>query len=249
MTSEIIKTEEVLGQTMNVYGTIENPLFLAKDVAEWIGHVNPSQMLAAIDDDEKLVSSIMISGQKREVLMITEDGLYEVLMLSRKPIAKEFKKGVKVVLKKLRTQGYVKAENITRSQLANMVLEAEKELEIKNAQLVVANERIEKDAPRVNYVQEFFEANGTMSVGEMAKTFGIKPNTMFRTLRDDGYLIKRKGTEWNNPKQQYMDAGYFKLKVTVRNGVEYTQARVTPRGHAYFAKKYNLFSMTVVNPI
>lgn len=115
-------------------------------------------------------------------------------------------------------------------------------------QLAAANKKIALDAPRVNYVQSFFEANGTMSVGEMAKTFGIKPNTMFQRLRDDGYLMVRI-SDRNIAKQHYIDAGYFEIKITVKNGNQFRQTRVTPRGHAYFAKKYNLFSMALVNPI
>ena len=68
-----------------IYGTPENPLFLAKDVAEWIGHSNPTEMLRTVDEDEKLNSTILSAGQRREVTFLTESGLYEVLMLSRKP--------------------------------------------------------------------------------------------------------------------------------------------------------------------
>lgn len=77
-------------------GDFENPLFLAKEVAEWIEHSNPTEMVRTIDDDEKLNSIILSAGQNREVTFLTEDGLYEVLMQSRKPIAKQFKKKVKV---------------------------------------------------------------------------------------------------------------------------------------------------------
>ena len=248
MTSEIIKTDQVLGQTMDVYGTIENPLFLAKDVATWIGHTNPTVMVQSVDRDEKRIIRLGTLNNVYSAHALTEHGLYEVLMLSRKPIARQFKKGVKKVLSELRTQGYVKAENITRTQLANMILEAEEELAAKSAELEVANERIELDAPRVNYVSHFFDANGTMSIGEMAKTFSIRPNTMFQMLRDDGYLMIRASSR-NVAKQPYVDAGYFEIKITVKNGNQFRQTRVTPRGHGYFAKRYNLFPMTIVNPI
>ena len=79
-----------------------NPLFLAKDVAEWIdysktsqGYYNVSKMLMPVDEEEKLVARLFTSGQHREMWFLTEDGLYEVLFLSRKPIAKAFKKDVK----------------------------------------------------------------------------------------------------------------------------------------------------------
>ena len=97
----LLSTQQVLNQEINVYGDFENPLFLAKDVAEWIdytrtskGVYNVSMMLQSVDEDEKLVSIMLISGQISEVWMLTENGLYEVLMQSRKPIAKEFKREV-----------------------------------------------------------------------------------------------------------------------------------------------------------
>ena len=78
-----------------VYGTTENPLFLAKDVATWIDYTGRmGQLLNAVDEDEKLMHTIYASGQNREMWFLTEDGLYEVLMQSRKPIAKQFKKQV-----------------------------------------------------------------------------------------------------------------------------------------------------------
>ena len=81
-----------------MYGTPEEPLFLAKDVATWIEHTDVSNMVQCVDEDEKLTRTMFVSGQNREVWMLTENGLYEVLMQSRKPIAKEFKKGVKKIL-------------------------------------------------------------------------------------------------------------------------------------------------------
>ena len=98
----IIDEREVLGFDFKVYGDADNPLFLAKDVANWIEHNKPSEMILNVDDDEKLKAIISHSGQSREMWFLTEDGLYEVLMQSRKPIAKEFKKKVKEILKELR---------------------------------------------------------------------------------------------------------------------------------------------------
>ena len=91
-----------MGFDFKVYGDADNPLFLAKDVAKWIEHNKPSEMILNVDNDEKLKAIISHSGQSREMWFLTEDGLYEVLMQSRKPIAKEFKKKVKEILKELR---------------------------------------------------------------------------------------------------------------------------------------------------
>lgn len=102
---KIIKQQEVLGKEFTVYGTFEEPLILAKDVAEWIEHSKVSMMLLSIDSDEKTKGTILTSGQRREVWFLTEEGLYEVLMQSRKPIAKALKKEVKKILKEVRKRG------------------------------------------------------------------------------------------------------------------------------------------------
>ena len=111
MTTElqIIGSRDVLGQTVNAYGDFENPLFLAKDVADWIEHFDAPSMLRSIDDDEKVkikTPPAYCAGglqANTEYWFLTEDGLYEVFFLSRKPRAKEFKKGVKALLRDLRT--------------------------------------------------------------------------------------------------------------------------------------------------
>ena len=101
----VLKQTELLGQQFTVYGTANEPLFLAKDIASIIEHSDVSTMMRSIDEDEKLIQTIFVSGQNREAWMLTESGLYEVLMQSRKPIAKQFKKGVKAILKEIRTTG------------------------------------------------------------------------------------------------------------------------------------------------
>jgi prophage antirepressor-like protein len=130
----VIKQQEVLGRDFQMYGTFQEPLFLAKDVADWIeyafkdkstGRRNVNMMLNSVDEDEKTVQTTFTSstepegkivslsskGQNRDMWFLTEDGLYEVLMTSRKPIAKAFKKEVKKLLKSLRLEGVA----ITRS--------------------------------------------------------------------------------------------------------------------------------------
>lgn len=119
---KVIEEREVLGQAFKMYGTLETPLFLSKDVAEWIEHTKPSVMLQSVDEEEKLRETLFTSGQKREVLFLTEDGLYEVLMQSRKPIAKAFKKQVKEILKELRRNGHVDFRN--KETIKNQLAEA-----------------------------------------------------------------------------------------------------------------------------
>ena len=95
----------IMDSPFTMYGSIENPLFLAIDIAKMIEYAedNTSQMLELVDDDEKLTDTIYRSGQRREMWFVTENGLYELLMQSRKPLAKAFKFEIKKLLKQLRT--------------------------------------------------------------------------------------------------------------------------------------------------
>ncbi|HEL1675812.1 TPA: ORF6C domain-containing protein [Streptococcus suis] len=129
MELQIINQQEVLGKNFTIYGTADEPLFLAKDVAEWIEHSRASEMLKTIDEDEKLMQTILASGQKREMWFVTEDGLYEVLMQSRKPIAKQFKKKVKAILKSIRrTGGYTVSLETVNEDALIYVLETQKSM-------------------------------------------------------------------------------------------------------------------------
>lgn len=103
---EVVTTQRFGSKHFDVYGDIQNPLFVAVEVAEMIEIQNTTDLLKRVDDDEKLTYVISRAGQKREMNMLTEFGVYEVLSQSRKPLAKEFKKVVKHILKEIRLNGY-----------------------------------------------------------------------------------------------------------------------------------------------
>lgn len=119
---QVIDKREILGMEITTYGDLENPKFLAKDVANWIEHSDTSKMIRSIDEDEKVKNIVPTLGGNQEMWFLTEDGLYEVLMQSRKPIAKQFKKKVKKLLKELRVNQYQIKQN-TISELNNTVAE------------------------------------------------------------------------------------------------------------------------------
>ena len=111
---DILRTINAQGHELNIYGTTEEPLFLAVEVAKMIDYSvgNTSYMISRVDDDEKMLinvsaPSISMNGGRHntEKWFLTEDGLYEVLMQSRKPIARRFKRAVKDILKDLRLSG------------------------------------------------------------------------------------------------------------------------------------------------
>lgn len=107
MQTDILRTINAQGHELNIYGTTEEPLFLAVEVAKMIDYSvgNTGWMLNTVDEDEKLTLEILRAGQRRQMWFLTEDGLYEVLMQSRKPIARRFKRAIKDILKDLRLSG------------------------------------------------------------------------------------------------------------------------------------------------
>lgn len=146
---KVINKSMLLEKEIDVYGSVDEPLFLAKDVAEWIEHTQPSKMVETVDEDEKLMGTIFLSGQNREVWMLTEDGLYEVLMQSRKPIAKQFKKGVKEILKTIRKTGsYSVSKPLSQLEVlqmaVNQMVEQEKRLSVVERLALEQKERLDK---------------------------------------------------------------------------------------------------------
>ena len=131
MELQVIDKRNILDHEVTTYGDLENPLFLAKDVANWIEHTHTTRMLESVDDDEKLNGVIFHAGQNREMTFLTEDGLYEVLMQSRKPIAKQFKKKVKKLLKDLRLNRFNPYENMSK-ELQAILLVDKKQQELDN---------------------------------------------------------------------------------------------------------------------
>ncbi|MEG0398609.1 MAG: BRO family protein, partial [Cetobacterium sp.] len=123
---------DILGKILSIYGDSENPLFLAKDIADWIEHTNVTEMVRNLEDGtEKLNSTILSAGQNREMTLLTEDGVYEVLMTSRKKIAKEIRKGLKEFLKAWR-KGEVKVVEKTMSVEEMIISQAKSVIELKN---------------------------------------------------------------------------------------------------------------------
>ena len=151
---QVIEQREILGKQLTMYGDFEEPLFLAKEVAEWIENKQPTQMVELVDEDEKLKCIINTSGQNREMWFLTEDGLYEVLMQSRKPIAKQFKKEVKTLLKNIRkgmfSQNYINGtsqysiQDIVKETICQVVPMIIQELEDKSEREKYAERELEK---------------------------------------------------------------------------------------------------------
>lgn len=250
---QVVEQREVLGKEFKIYGDFENPLFLAKDVAEWIdysktgkGAYDVSKMLNTVDENEKLSGTIFVSGQNREMRFLTEDGLYEVLMQSRKPIAKEFKKEVKKILKTIRQNGMYATEKLLDNP--DLAIQAFTKLKEEREKRKALEIKIETDKPKVLFADAVETSKTTILIGDLAKI--IKQNgvdmgqkRLFAWLRENGYLIKRNGADYNMPTQKSMEMKLFEIKetaITHSDGhisVSKTP-KVTGKGQQYFI---NLF--------
>lgn len=215
MNLQIIDQREVLSKDFKIYGDYDNPLFLAKDVAEWIDINKPSEMIKEIDEDEKLKAIISHSGQKRKMWFLTEDGLYEVLMQSRKPIAKKFKKEVKKILKDVRKHGmYAKDELLDNPELmldvvSKLIEEKNKRIELEQEKKLLESTIAEYE-PKVNYLDIILESEDTVTVSQIAQDYGMTAR-QFNKLLNELKVQYKVNKQWILTKQ-YKGKGYVKSK-------------------------------------
>lgn len=247
----VLKQTELCGQQFMVYGSAQEPLFLAKDVASIIEHSDVSTMMRAVDEDEKLIQTILVSGQNREVWMVTENGLYEVLMQSRKPIAKQFKKGVKTILKEIRTNGgyiatsqedtpelimaralQVAQTTIEKHNARIMQLEAEnakinKVAEQAEEQVLQLSETVASMKPKADYCDIILQSRETVAITQIAQDYGMTAKALNILLRNFGIQHKVAG-------QWVLYAPYLPLG--------YVQSESIPITHTDGRKTIKLFS-------
>lgn len=247
---KVIKQQEVLGQDFKIYGDFENPLFLAKDVAEWIEHTAVHMMIKTVEEDEKVRNIVSTPGGNQEMWFLTEDGLYEVLMQSRKPIAKAFKKEVKAILKDVRKHGaYMTAETIENVLTdPDTIIKLATNLKEEQTKRREAELKIEQDKPKVLFADALTTSTSSILVGELAKLLKqngveIGQNKLFDWLRDNGYLIKKRGELYNLPTQRSMELGLMDIKKRVINDANGSSritrtTKVTGKGQQYFINKF-----------
>lgn len=245
----VFEQRDVLGRDFKIYGEPDNPLFLAKDVAEWIEHSDVSTMLRTVDENEKLLQTLFVAGQHRDLWFLTEYGLYEVLMQSRKPIAKEFKKQVKQILKEIRKRGIYATPDTLETMLSSPDFGIRLLNEIKTERETISRleRKIEEDKPRVAFAKAIEATNDTIYIGDLAKILkkngsDIGQARLFEWLRQNGYLMR--GFSKNTPTQRSIEMGLFEVKedmFTFPNGdVRISKTpMVTVKGQTYFI---NLFA-------
>ena len=206
----VIQETVILGKKIQMYGSIENPLFLARDVANWIEYSasNVSKMLKSVDNEEKTTRKFNTSGSnyQTEAWFLTEDGLYEVCMQSRKPIAKQMKKEIKWYLKSIRLTGA--AIDDERKTVDYYFSSFSDDLKTK-----IFNEMYQKNQELQQFYDDLMNTEGLMSINTMAKELGIGEYKLFDFLRKKKVFFYDKDMV-NVPYERFRKEGKFAVKET-----------------------------------
>ena len=218
------------------------PWFVGKDVAQALGYSNPRKALADhVDAEDKGVTKCDTPGGEQDITTINESGLYSLVLSSKLPGAKKFKRWVTAeVLPTIRKTGGYRLPKDYPSALRALADTAEK--------LLAAETENEANRPKVLFADAVSTAKTSILVGELAKLLkqngvDIGQNRLFGWLRENGFLIRRNGTDFNMPTQKSMDLGLFEIKETVVSHADgHTSVNKTPKvtgkGQQYFVQRF-----------
>lgn len=219
------------------------PWFVAKDVADILGFRDPYTATRNLDEDEKLLHTLCVSGQNRQTTLVNEPGLYSLILRSNKPEAKEFKRWIThEVIPSIRKHGaYMTPETLEKTisdpdfligLLTNLKEEKAKRAQAEQERNQVIEQQ-RADLPYTSFGKVVSNSTGAISIGAFAKMLydkhgiNIGRNKLFAWLRSHGYLISG-GREHNNPKQIYLEQGLFVVKPTVVSRTEGDVEKLTP---------------------
>lgn len=216
---KIINKSTFLDKEIDVWGSIEHPLFRAKDVASWLAIKNVPDLVKRVDGDE--VHRFNLGSLQGDTWFLTEDGLYEVLMQSRKPAAKQFKKGVKQILHEIRTKGGYIASSVNDTPEAIMaralkiadetlkrneqrVRELEAQTEQQAQTIGIQQKELTVAAPKVKYYDDTLASTDCLTTTQVADDLGISARALNQQLANAGiqyfqsgsWHLKGKFREW-----------------------------------------------------
>lgn len=261
---KILHKSTFLGKEIDVWGTFENPLFRASDVANWLHNTNVSNMVKKVDEDE--VTKFNLGSRQGETLFLTENGLYEILMLSRKKDAKQFKKGVKKILHEIRTKGgYIASTDADTPEdiMARAVLVAQQTLarreerikeleeqgrrqeiviEQKDAQIDAQDKQIKIAAPKADYYDKTLASKSCMTTTQVADDLHTTAHTLNRKLQEIGIIYSQSG-QWHlkMPYKKWNLAGTRTYNYQSSNGEVVTKVTLVwnQRGKRFILALYN----------
>ena len=223
------------------------PWFVSKDMADILGYTNTAKAIRDhVDDEDKLTERIVLSGQNREVIFINESGLYSLILSSKLPNAKAFKRWVtSEVLPSIRKHGlYAKEELLDNPDIAIAAFKALKEEREARKALEAENKQMQ---PLALFAKSVSASDTSILIGDLAKLlkqngYDTGQKRLFEELRQRSFLMKS-GSSKNLPTQKAMELGLFEVKESTINNpdgsVRVTKTtKVTGKGQVYFV---NLF--------
>lgn len=229
------------------------PWFVGKDVADILGYQNGSRDVNRhVDEDDRQNYQNGTFESNRGLTIINESGLYSLILSSKMPKAKEFKRWVtsEVIPAIRKSGGYIAgSENMTDAEImAKAVLVAQSTIRQRDQRIKELESDVAAAKPKVLFADAVSASDSTILIGDLAKIlkqngYNTGQKRLFQWLRDNGYLIKRQGADYNSPTQRSMELGLFRVKetpiihadghVTVNKTV-----KVTPKAQIYFANKF-----------
>lgn len=236
------------------------PEVVAADLAQALGHRDAANMCRAIDGDERGTHLVSTPSGDQEMTVLTEAGMYQAILqrqtgrmvdTGQRAAVKAFQRWVThEVIPSIRKRGVYATEDMTERMLADpdVMIRALTELKAERAKRAQLEAQAETDRPKVLFADAVSTAHTSVLVGDLAKILkgngiDIGANRLFKILRDKGYLISRKGTDWNMPTQRSMELGLFKVKETsVVHSDGHTTISKTPKvtgkGQTYFVDRF-----------
>ena len=216
--------------------------FVGKDVAEALGYKDTVNALKShVDEEDKRGWQIATPGGKQTVTIINESGLYSLVLSSKLPDAKKFKRWITSdVVPSVRTTGVYMTGNAADRILQDpdFIIQLATQVKERNAQLAAANEKIALDAPKVEYFDRAVERGDNLSFRDTAKVLGVSQSTLINFLGINHYIYRdQKGRL--RPYSQYEQNGLFTVKEFEKETSRYSsvQTLVTFKGRDYFSKK------------
>lgn len=261
---KIINKSTFLDKEIDVWGSAEQPLFRAKDVSDWLNLKNTPEIIKRIDTEERHKFNLGRNGG--DTWFLTEDGLYELLMQSRKPIAKQFKKGVKKILHEIRTKGgYIASTDADTPEdiMARAVLVAQQTLarreqrikeleeqgrrqelviEQKDEQIDLQCKQIKEAAPKADYYDKTLASTSCMTTTQVADDLHTTAHALNRKLQEIGIIYSQSG-QWHlkMPYKGWNLAGTRTYNYQSSNGEVVTKVTLVwnQRGKRFVLALYN----------
>ncbi|EME7154648.1 phage antirepressor [Enterococcus faecium] len=227
----------------------EEPYFVGKDVAEVLGYQNGSRDVNRhVDEEDKLTHQISASGQNRNMTIINESGLYSLILKSKLPSAKKFKRWVtSEVLPQIRKHGMYATDELLNNP--DLLIEVATKLKEERTLRLIAEQRVNELQPKADYYDRILNNKGLVTVSTIAKNYGMSAVSFNKLLHELGIQFNQSGTWLLYSK--FQDKGYTHIEpfdYENKNGNRQVKTRMkwTQKGHIFLyetLKKNNYLPM------